>query len=134
MMTWIPDTSLKILLIDDDDVDGELLRIYLQKISHLIEFRHCTREQEALDVVTDNAFDLIFVDNRLSLWTGSEMLAALRDQGYNGPAVLYTGHMEEVSANRLRSLKCLDFLEKGDVNVNTLRSTIESAMGRADTN
>ncbi|MCB9856054.1 MAG: response regulator [Phycisphaerales bacterium] len=133
-MNWTPDQQLRILLIDDDDIDGQLLSIYLKKISHHIDFTQCVKEGEALDAIDSTAFDLIFVDNRLCVWTGSEMLQALREHGYTGPTVLYTAAVEPGAKTRLRELQCHDFLEKGDVSINTLRTTIESAMSRTSTN
>lgn len=133
-MMWTPDKSLRLLLIDDDDIDGQLLRIYLSKISQSIEFSHCLEEKEALQAVASEEFDLIFVDNRLTIWTGPEMLEALRRQGYKGPTVLYSGTVDATNLDRLHELDCHDFLEKGDVSINTLRDTIQSALLRASNN
>lgn len=130
-MTWMPDEELRLLLIDDDDIDGQLLRIYLAKISHRIDFTHCMQEEQALATVGAGKFDLIFVDNRLALWTGPEMLEALRKRGYAGPTVLYTGSVESSNLEQLRELDCHVFLEKGDVTIQTLRSTIQRALGQA---
>lgn len=133
-MTWTQNKELRLLLIDDDDIDGQLLRIYLGKISQRIEFRHCVNEDEALNVVGSEEFDLIFVDNRLALWTGPEMLEALRERGYEGPTVLYTAAIDNSIVPRLRELNCYDFLEKGDVTLTSLKSTIQSAMSRYSSN
>lgn len=133
-MNWTIEQQLRILLIDDDELDGQLLSIYLKRISNHIDFKHCLQENEALSAVDSEPFDLIFVDNRLCIWTGSEMLQALREHGYTGPTILYTGVVDDKNVDRLRDLQCLDVLEKGDVSINSLRTTIESAMSRHTAN
>ncbi len=52
---------MKILIVEDDVMLGELLQEYLQRLEHE-RVRVCLTGREAFDVVTREAFDCAFVD------------------------------------------------------------------------
>jgi CheY-like chemotaxis protein len=78
-----------ILLIDDDDD----LRTFVQK--SLVERGHhvraLNRADGALEILAEDEFDLIVVDEYMPGLHGSDFLKALRNQGNDIPAILMTG-------------------------------------------
>ncbi len=127
-MTWDPSKPLRVLLIDDNEDDGELLRRYSKKLSTLIEFRQCPCEHECLLLIETERYDIIFLDNRLRVKSGLDVLTDLRNSGYNGPVVHYTTLLDERIIDDLKQLGCSVVLEKHLVTVDSLKSAIESAL------
>ena len=67
---------LRILLVDDDVPTLEVIAIYLESRDHSVIT--CQGGEEALDILQDQAFDLIISDVRMAGMNGFELLKAVR--------------------------------------------------------
>jgi len=129
-MSWHPSDPLNVLLIDDNEDDAFLLQRTLRKISKEIRFVHCALEEDASRVVSEEPFDVVFLDNQLTLKNSVEMLTELRNEGFTGPVVLFTTIIDERISAALKSLACEIALEKGAVTQESVTQTISDAIAK----
>lgn len=129
-MSWQPSDPLSVLLIDDNEDDAFLLKRILRKISKEIRFVHCAVEEEARHLITEDTFDIVFLDNQLTLKNSVEMLTILRNDGFQGPVVLFTTVIDDRISDQLKSLACEISLEKGDVSQESVMEAIRSALAK----
>lgn len=82
---------MRILIVEDDVVLGELLREYLQRLAHE-KVRVCVTGSEAFAVVEEETFDCAFVDLRLPDIDGLRLLDAVKSQDPGLPVVMMSGY------------------------------------------
>lgn len=82
---------MKILIVEDDVILGELLQECLQRLEH--ERVHvCLVGQEACNAIEEEAFDCAFVDLRLPDMDGLQLLAKIKKQDPGLPVVMMSGY------------------------------------------
>ena len=102
--------SLRILLIDDEEIVHETIGEYLVEIGHTIS--SARDGGEALDQMREKSFDLALVDIRMPGMDGIELLGKLREIQPEMTVVMITGHgTMETAIQALRS-GADDFLTK----------------------
>jgi DNA-binding LytR/AlgR family response regulator len=73
------------LVVDDEPLAIDVIENYLQRLDN-VETRHCENAIDALRLLKDEAFDLIFLDIEMPLLTGLDLLGTIR----NPPPVIIT--------------------------------------------
>lgn len=68
--------SLKILLVDDNDITRKVVCSFLKEDNHIIS--QTTTAEEALDKIEKDSFDLVFMDIELPGMAGNEAVKILR--------------------------------------------------------
>ena len=99
----------KIIVVDDDEsirktfflILNKDYRVYLAKDS-----------QEALDCYRKTKFDLIIADLKLQEANGLEMIASLRESGYNGEVILISAYPDLIEMDELTRLSIKHFFVK----------------------
>ncbi len=83
----------KIALVDDDDSIRETFALILGK-----KYRFSAHKdpRQALDKIKGSRPDLVIADFKLPYYSGVELIKRLRENGYEGEAMLITGHPDEV--------------------------------------
>ncbi len=81
---------MKILILEDDTMLGELLQECLQRLGHE-RVRACLSGREAMMAISEEAFDCAFVDLRLPDRDGLELLSAIKDHDHGLPVVMMSG-------------------------------------------
>lgn len=95
---------LRILLIEDDANDRELIKSMLMEDGLLCEFHEIETRSELLRVLNDNEFDLILSDNSLPSFDGLSALAIAQEKGPEVPFIFVSGTLgEEVAIESLKS-------------------------------
>src|SRR4051794_18653396 len=84
------DVPLRILIIDDDDVDRTMVRRALEASGVGAAFTEAATEAEALAALGGEAFDCALLDDRLGGGDGRRVLAAARAAGVATPVILLT--------------------------------------------
>lgn len=79
---------MKILLIEDDKNLCELLKYQLQREKHQVDICHDGRD--GLDLLLQDAHDLILLDRMLPTMNGLIVLKKARDCGINTPVIVIT--------------------------------------------
>ena len=94
-------TSTKVLLIDDDQCIGNLIRIYLSR-KERFDVVVCDNADDGLSIATTEKPDIILLDWVMPGTCGIEVLRALRDDSRTRdiPTVMLTGKnlLKEVEA------------------------------------
>ncbi|MGC9195962.1 MAG: HD domain-containing phosphohydrolase [Syntrophobacteraceae bacterium] len=81
---------MKILIVEDDTMLGELLQECLQRLGHE-RVRTCLSGREAMDAIGEEAFDCAFVDLRLPDIDGLQLLTAIKNHDHGLPVVMMSG-------------------------------------------
>src|SRR3954447_2613095 len=86
----VMDAPLRILIIDDDDVDRTMVRRALEASGVAAAFAEAATEAEALAALGGGSFDCALLDDRLGNGDGRRVLAAARAAGVATPVILLT--------------------------------------------
>ena len=91
-MVEIDKSSYKILLVEDDFINGKILKTLLEKASYNVEW--VKNGKEALDVLIPNSteFDLVLMDIQMPIINGYEVSVNLRDIGIQIPIISMTAN------------------------------------------
>ena len=81
---------MKILIVEDDIMLGELLQERLLRLKHE-RVRVCLTGVEAFQVLNEEAFDCAFVDLRLPDMDGLQLLTAIKEHDHGLPVVMMSG-------------------------------------------
>ncbi len=120
--------NIKVLLVEDDKFDRRAVARYIQKMELPYTLYTAASSAEAMDMLSQNAFDVILLDYQLGDGTGLELLDHIRDT----PAIFVTGSGSEEVAVRAMRQGAYDYLIKDpDSNYLTVMSaTIQSVLDR----
>ena len=90
--------KLRVLLVEDNSADGELMLHALQKGGFDSEFEVVQTAAEFADRIRRNKYEVILADYRLPGWNGMETVTILRREGLDIPVVLVSGALGELKA------------------------------------
>ncbi|MDE5422793.1 response regulator [Ancylomarina sp. DW003] len=84
--------SYKILLVEDDFVNGKIVKTLLEKAAYQVEW--VKNGKEALDVLIPNstAYSLVLMDIQMPIINGYEVSINLREIGVNIPIICMTAN------------------------------------------
>lgn len=99
--------SLRCLIVDDEPLAHEIIVAYAQDIPFVEIAAHCYRATEALDFLSKQEVDLIFLDIRMPKLNGLDFLRALQHK----PQVIITSAYEEYALASFDLAVC-DYLLK----------------------
>ncbi|MHC5064236.1 MAG: response regulator [Planctomycetota bacterium] len=121
--------SLRILAVEDDVGDGEILRLNLDDVADWeVDFQRVASSQEALLAIAERDTDAVFVDYNLGAENGIDVLKALRRSGYQGPLVFLTGMGDEQVAVDAFHGGADDYLPKGSLCSSGLQRAVTNAI------
>ena len=93
-------------------------------------FVYCAEPAEALDDLSRNPCDMIFLDYLLLPQTGLEVLKRIRGAGNLSPVIVVTGQGDEYIAADLTRAGADEYIVKQDLNSDVLRKAMENARHR----
>ncbi|MEX0843772.1 MAG: sigma-54 dependent transcriptional regulator [Balneolaceae bacterium] len=116
------------ILVTDDE---KAIRNTLQEILEFESFRVSTVEsgKAALDFVSKNNIDLMFLDIKMQGMDGLETLKKLREQGHEFPVIMISGHGTIGIAVEATKMGAYDFLEKPP-DLNRLLICVKNALSQ----
>lgn len=76
----------QILLVDDDKVLRELIRLVLEDEGYALT--ECVDGEQALAVIRERKFDLVIADLRMPVMDGARFLSEARENGLELPPVI----------------------------------------------
>lgn len=123
-----PQESLRVLLLEDQAIDAELLIQALRRSGFVPESRRVETEAE-FRAALDPTLDVIIADYVLPSWSGPAALEAVRQSGFDLPVIIVSGVVGDESAAAVIKQGAEDFLLKdrlirlGDVVRRTLTET-----------
>jgi signal transduction histidine kinase len=126
---------LKILVVDDEEIDRIAVHRGLRKAGLKIEFSEASSYGEALMMLTDpvtsskrNFFDCVFLDYRLPDRDGLALIQELQNRGIKVPLIVLTGQGDEQIAVDLMKAGASDYLLKSKISPEILEKTLRHAI------
>ncbi len=117
---------LRLLIIDDDDVDRMALQRTL-KASHVAAtLQEVTSVTAGFEAAQKNVYDCILLDYQLPDGDGLTLLRRLRAAQIETPVVVMTGHGDEQLAVEILHAGANDYLPKGSLKPETLGRTLNN--------
>jgi DNA-binding NtrC family response regulator len=100
----------KILIIDDEKDNTEIIKDILEDVSYSTMLARSAAEAKA--VLSANDFDLILMDVWMPGQDGISLLSEWHSEGFNTPVVMMSGHAEPSDIVKAMKLGAIDFLKK----------------------
>ena len=124
----ISEESLRILIVDDDEVDRISVRRALSKSGFSLIFAEAGTCLEAIELLSNYHFDCAFIDYGLPDHNGLFLLEAANGLGVKHPLVVLTGQGDEKIAVELMKAGATDYLAKSQVSSTTLPQILRNSM------
>ncbi len=122
---------LRLLLIDDDEIDRQSVIRALRQSAIPPQFVTAATAAQGLKLAAEQPFDAILLDYRLPDQDGLEVLRALREGESEGVAVIMLSRLEdETLAERCLEAGAQDYLLKDEVNGRRLSRAVRHARQR----
>src|SRR3954447_14879548 len=122
----------RILIVDDDEDDYFITSEYIKSIpsnNFIVDWSY--NYKDALGKLTSNDYDIYFVDYRLGIKTGMDLLTDAIAQGCEAPIILLTGKgTQEIDVKAMES-GAYDYLIKSELNTEKLERCIRYSLERA---
>jgi two-component system sporulation sensor kinase C len=126
-------TSIKLLIVDDDEDDFYLTSEYLREIpSKEFEIVWASSFNEGVRQLTQTKFDLCFFDFLLGIKTGIDLLKVTIEKGIHTPVILFTGKGDRKIDIEAMRLGAMDYLVKSELDSEKLGRCIRYALERAE--
>lgn len=119
---------LKLLLVDDDEVDRMAICRALSRSSMSVDVTEVTHAQQAIDYLRQWDYDCVFLDYRLPEQDGLSLIQQLRSEGVVIPLVVLTGQGDEQIAVDLMKAGASDYLVKTRVSPDRLSLLLRNAL------
>jgi PAS domain S-box-containing protein len=122
----------KILIVDDDEDDFFITSDYIRNIPgdrFIVDWSY--NYNDALQKLVSNEYDIYFVDYRLGIKTGMDLLTDAIAEGCEAPIILLTGKgTQEIDVKAMES-GAYDYLIKSELNTEKLERCIRYSLERA---
>jgi signal transduction histidine kinase len=119
---------LKLLLVDDDELDRMAVRRVLRELRVEVVVDERGSRDEALQALASTTFDCVLLDYQLPGSNGLETLAAIRAAGIRVPVVALTGQGDEELAVSLMKAGAADYLTKSGLAPERLERSLRYAI------
>jgi signal transduction histidine kinase len=119
---------IKILVVDDDEVDRMAVRRALTKAGFRLEVVEAENCAEAIAILEQVVFDCAFLDYRLPDQDGLSLVQQVRQLGIRVPLVVLTGQGDEEIAVDLMKAGATDYMVKSRVSPDILARVYRNAI------
>ncbi|MBE9007362.1 response regulator [Fortiea sp. LEGE XX443] len=120
--------TLRILVVDDDEVDRMAVRRALMQAGVKMELSEAGDGNKALLALKNNTYDCVFLDYRLPDQDGLTLIHRLRASEIKVPLVVLTAQGDEQIAVELMKAGATDYLAKSRVSSETLAQVLRNAI------
>ncbi len=120
--------ELKVLIVDDDEVDRIAVRRALKDVERQICFTEAKSYAEAIASLEKQTFDCIFIDYGLPDRDGLAIVKTIHKLNIASPIVVLTGQGDEQLAVKLMKSGVTDYLPKSQVSSKTLPKVLFNAV------
>jgi PAS domain S-box-containing protein len=122
------DDSLKILVVDDDEIDRLSVCRALRKAGLDVDLAEACDYSTAIAALKTVDFDCAFIDYRLPDQDGLALVQSLRQAGIDIPLVILTGQSDDQIAVDLIKAGASDYLSKDRVSPRSLSRRLQNAI------
>lgn len=120
--------DLRVLIVDDDEVDRMAIRRTLQKLKFHVEIVETTTAYDAIKIVKQENFTWILIDYRLPDMDGLALIKKLRKAIVTIPIIVLTGQGDEQVAVELMKAGASDYLSKSRVSAEILSRMLYNSL------
>ncbi|MEH2347946.1 MAG: ATP-binding protein [Nostoc sp.] len=120
--------TLKILVVDDNEVDRMAVRSALTEAGIQMELSEVSDSNDAFSALSTTAYDCVFLDYRLPLQDGLTLIQQLRYSEIKVPLVVLTGQGDEQITVELIKAGATDYLSKSRISPENLAQVLRSAI------
>lgn len=120
--------NLKILIIDDDQVDRLTLIRALNNSGNPYDIIQCSDGESGLECLRNEKFDCLFLDYLLPGNDGLTLLRKIRKEGFTSPIIVITSQGDENIAVEMMKSGATDYVVKNQINAPIIRKIVSSAM------
>ena len=129
--------EIRVLVIDDDEDDFFLLENHLKEVQgqkFIVQWAssYDKGKSELLEHKNDHKFDVCFVDYRLGIRTGIDLLKEAIAEEINVPMILLTGYGQRDVDLEAMKMGAADYLVKDQISHFLLEKTIRYAIHRLE--
>lgn len=124
---------LKLLIVDDDDVDRNLMCRLINKSNHVFDIDEADSISRATEYLIENRYDCMLLDYRLPDGTGPEKITYFREAANNQylPIIVLTGNGDEHTAIESFQVGASDYMPKEDMSTSSLFRALNNSMQKA---
>jgi len=101
---------MNVLVVDDTKNIRQLLSTCLEMEGYAV--RTAAEGRTALQMLSKERFDLVFLDIKLPLFSGTEVLREMRETGINIPVIIVTAYATVKNAVECTNLGAVAYLQK----------------------
>jgi len=120
--------NLKILIIDDDEVDRMAVSRALKAAGIKMKLFEASDYSGAFEILAENEFDCIFVDYLLPGKDGLALVQEIRTSGSKVPLIVLTGQGDEQTAVDLMKAGASDYITKSRITPDLLSATLRNVI------
>lgn len=120
--------QLRLLLVDDDEVDRMAICRALRRSALAVAVTEVTHADQALDRLRQEPYDCVFLDYQLPDRDGLTLIQQLRREGVSIPLIILTGQGDEQIAVDLMKAGASDYLVKTRVSADRLALLLRNAL------
>ncbi len=120
--------QLRILIVDDNEVDRIAVRRFLRTSEMAIEITEAADYEDAKEQMSNNLFDCMFIDYLLPDGDGLTLVREIRQQGLKIPLIVLTGHGDEGIAVDMMKAGASDYLSKFRLSASRLNQAMRNAL------
>ncbi|MEO0935156.1 MAG: ATP-binding protein [Cyanobacteria bacterium J06641_2] len=120
--------TLKILIIDDDEVDRMAVNRALKAAAIRMELSEASDYSEAIEILEEKKFDCVFVDYLLPGKDGLALVKEIRASGSKVPLIVLTGQGDEQTAVDLMKAGASDYITKSRITPDLLSTTLRNVI------
>jgi PAS domain S-box-containing protein len=121
-------SSLRVLVVDDDEVDRLTVRRALAGADNRMEITEAEDADSARRLIRLGGIDCVLLDLQLPQMDGLTLLRALRGEGLDVPVVMLTGVGDQSTAVELMKAGAADYLSKAGLSSTRLEQSITRAV------
>ena len=122
--------EINILVVDDSEDVFEGMKAFLGN-QDLINMSWAANTKEALTMLGQGQFDMIFLDHFLKEGTSVDFLGKIQKEGIETPVIVVSGHGDEMLASQVIHLGAYDYLPKSKINSESICRVINNTLERA---
>jgi len=119
---------LRLLLLEDDEMDAGLIKKVLERSGIKFEATIVSNKKDFLTTIASHSFDAILADNSVPQFDANEALQVTRDNNINIPFILVTGTVSEEFAVNIMKSGAADYILKD--RLQRLPNAIKSAISK----
>lgn len=107
--------SIRVLVLGDSEDDAKLMARLIEKNDYTVYYERINTAQQMKDAITNNMWDVIISDYKMSKFKGIEALEILNEYGLDIPFILVSGKIDEKAAVETMRKGVVDYLMKNNL-------------------